>query len=46
MKMLPDDRFVVVEGRGKGTRGYFVREGGAVSAVDFGGRLAPRLREG
>jgi CubicO group peptidase (beta-lactamase class C family) len=46
MKMLPDDRFIVVEGRGKGTRGYFVREGGAVSAVDFGGRLAPRLREG
>jgi CubicO group peptidase (beta-lactamase class C family) len=46
MKMLPDDRFVVVEGRAKGTRGYFVREGGAVSAVDFGGRLAPRMPEG
>jgi CubicO group peptidase (beta-lactamase class C family) len=46
MKMLPDDRFIGVEGRGKGMRGYFVREGGAVSAVDFGGRLAPRIREG
>jgi CubicO group peptidase (beta-lactamase class C family) len=44
--MLPDDRFIVVEGRGKGGRGYFVREGGTVSGVDFGGRLAPRIREG
>jgi CubicO group peptidase (beta-lactamase class C family) len=46
LKLLPDDRFVVVEGPGKGTRGYFVREDGAVTGVDFGGRLARRLREG
>ncbi|HXM54853.1 MAG TPA: serine hydrolase domain-containing protein [Candidatus Dormibacteraeota bacterium] len=45
IKLLPDDRFVVVEGRGKGGRGYFVREGGAISGVDMGGRLAPRVRE-
>lgn len=46
LKMLPDDRFVVVEGPGRGTRGYFVREDGAVSGVDFGGRLARRVTEG
>jgi len=46
MKLLPEDRFVVVEGPAKGLRGYFVREDGAVSGVDFGGRLARRLREG
>lgn len=45
MRMLVDDRFIVVEGTARGTRGYFVREGGAVSAVDLGGRLAPRLPE-
>lgn len=46
MKMLPDDRFVVVDGPGKGARGYFVRENRAVSGVDFGGRLATRVPEG
>ena len=46
MKLLPDDRFIVVDGSAKGSRGYFVREGDAVSAVDLGGRLAPRMREG
>lgn len=45
-KLLPDDRFIVVEGPAKGVRGYFTREGGAVSGVDFGGRLAPRVAEG
>ena len=45
IKMLPDDRFIVVEGRARGTRGYFVRTGGSVSGVDFGGRLAPRIQE-
>jgi CubicO group peptidase (beta-lactamase class C family) len=46
LRMLPDDRFTVVEGPAKGSRGYFVREGGAVSGVDFGGRLAVRLPAG
>jgi CubicO group peptidase (beta-lactamase class C family) len=47
IRMLPDDRFIAVDGPAKGTRGYFLREdGGAVSAVDLGGRLAPRIREG
>jgi hypothetical protein len=46
IKLLPDDRFVVVDGPGRGGRGYFVREGGVVSAVDLGGRLAPRVPEG
>lgn len=45
LKMLPEDRFVVVDGPGKGGRGYFVREEGAVSGVDFGGRLATRVTE-
>ena len=46
IRLLPDDRFVVVEGSAKGVRGYFTREGGAVTGVDFGGRLAPRVTEG
>ena len=46
IKLLPEDRFVAVEGPAKGVRGYFVREGGKVSGVDFGGRLARRLAEG
>jgi hypothetical protein len=40
--ILPGDRFRVIEGLGKGGRGIFVREGGAIVGVNFGGRLALR----
>lgn len=45
ISLLPDDRYIVVEGRGKGMRGYFVRDGGDVTGIDFGGRLALRISE-
>lgn len=36
------DKFRVTEGLGKGGRGIFIREGGAIVGLNFGGRLALR----
>jgi CubicO group peptidase (beta-lactamase class C family) len=45
--LLPDDRYVVADGRAKGMRGFFVRDhGGAVSGINLGGRLAVRSATG
>lgn len=41
-KILPGDRFLVVEGSAKGTTGVFIREDGAISGVNLGGRLYRR----
>jgi dipeptidyl aminopeptidase/acylaminoacyl peptidase/CubicO group peptidase (beta-lactamase class C family) len=43
LRILPDDRYLVTEGEGKGMRGVFVRRGGAIAGFDAGGRLAMRL---
>jgi CubicO group peptidase (beta-lactamase class C family) len=40
--MLPGDRFVIVEGRARGSRGRFIREAGAVTALELSGRVGPR----
>src|SRR4051794_27928666 len=41
------DQYIVVDGPGKGMKGYFVRDAdGSVSAVHMGGRLATRIRAG
>jgi CubicO group peptidase (beta-lactamase class C family) len=40
LAIVADDGYLVVDGKGKGTRGMFVREGGRVTAVNMGGRLA------
>ncbi|HSR26738.1 MAG TPA: serine hydrolase domain-containing protein [Candidatus Eisenbacteria bacterium] len=41
--ILPDDGFLVVDGKGKGGRGTFVREDGRITGVNMGGRLALRV---
>ena len=38
--ILPDDRFVVIEGPAKGMKGEYQRVSGVVSGINFGGRLA------
>jgi CubicO group peptidase (beta-lactamase class C family) len=44
LKLLADDRFVIVDGPGKGGRGYFARQpGGAIRGLNVGGRLALRV---
>ncbi|HEY4027379.1 MAG TPA: serine hydrolase domain-containing protein [Candidatus Dormibacteraeota bacterium] len=40
LAILPDDGFLVVDGKGKGGRGTFVRENGKITGVNMGGRLA------
>lgn len=40
LAILPDDGFLVVDGKGKGGRGTFVRENGEIKGVNMGGRLA------
>jgi CubicO group peptidase (beta-lactamase class C family) len=43
-KILAEDRFVVSDGPAKGAKGGFLRsEGGAVTALNFGGRAAYRV---
>jgi CubicO group peptidase (beta-lactamase class C family) len=42
LTIVPGDRFRITEGFGKGSRGAFVREGGEIVGVNFGGRLALR----
>jgi CubicO group peptidase (beta-lactamase class C family) len=40
--ILPDDGFLVVDGKGRGGRGTFLRENGEIKGVNMGGRLALR----
>jgi CubicO group peptidase (beta-lactamase class C family) len=41
--LLPDDKYVVTDGKAKGMRGYFTRDdSGHVSGIHLGGRLAMR----
>ncbi|HZS15688.1 MAG TPA: serine hydrolase domain-containing protein [Candidatus Dormibacteraeota bacterium] len=43
VRLIPGDRFVVVEGEAKGMKGHILREGDAVRALNVGGRLAYRV---
>jgi CubicO group peptidase (beta-lactamase class C family) len=43
LAILPDDGFLVVDGKGKGGRGTFVRENGRITGVNMGGRLALKV---
>jgi hypothetical protein len=41
--LLADDKYLLADGPAKGMRGYFVRdEAGAITGINFGGRLATR----
>lgn len=42
VKLIPGDRFVVVDGDARGMKGHILREGDAVRALNVGGRLAYR----
>ena len=42
--ILPDDRFVVIDGPAKGIKGEYQRVSGVISGVNFGGRLAVKRR--
>jgi len=43
VRLIPGDRFVVVDGEAKGMKGHILREGDAVRALNVGGRLAYRV---
>ena len=43
VRLIPGGRFVVVDGEAKGMKGYILREGDAVRALNVGGRLAYRV---
>jgi hypothetical protein len=40
MRVLPGDRFLILDGQYAGMKGSFVREGDRVAAIDLG-RVAP-----
>ena len=44
LDLLPDDKYVIADGRAKGMKGFFVRnESGEVFGINFGGRLSTRV---
>lgn len=42
IRILPEDRCLVVDGEAKGMKGTFVREDGRITGVNVGGRLSKR----
>jgi CubicO group peptidase (beta-lactamase class C family) len=45
VRLIPGDRFIVVDGEAKGMKGHILREGDAVRALNVGGRLAYRVSD-